>query len=52
MTVALKFSDYLTLTRKMPLAFANVALDMNKVIEKHRPLLIPVWPRWRKSALG
>jgi hypothetical protein len=37
-TVALKFSNNLALTHKVPLTFANVALDLAEVIEKHRPL--------------
>jgi hypothetical protein len=36
--MALKFSDDLALTRKMPLAVADMALDVSEVIEKQRPL--------------
>jgi hypothetical protein len=36
--VALKFINDLSLTQKMPLAVADMALDLNEVIEKHRPI--------------
>ena len=37
-TVALKFSDDLALTQKVPLAVANMALGKGELIEKHCPL--------------
>jgi hypothetical protein len=36
--VALKFINDLALTQKMPLAIADMALDVGEVIEKLRPL--------------
>jgi hypothetical protein len=36
--MALKFIDDRALTRKMPLAIANMAFDVSEVIEKDRPL--------------
>ena len=40
-TVALKFIDNLALTQKMPLAVADVALDMSEIIEEVRPFHAP-----------
>jgi len=40
-TVALKFIDDLALTQKVPLAVADMALDLREVVEKHRSLHCP-----------
>jgi len=40
-TVAFKFIDNLALTQKMPLAVADVALDMSEIIEEVRPFHAP-----------
>jgi hypothetical protein len=41
MAVALKFVNDFALTQKMPLAVADMTLDVSEVIEKQRPLHAP-----------